>query len=101
MTVDELKAKLDKKEALTLLDVREQEELDIASIPGALHIPMGELRERLAELDKSRPLAVLCHSGVRSAHAVHHLRALGYDAHNVTGGIDAWSVHVDPSVRRY
>jgi rhodanese-related sulfurtransferase len=101
MTVDELKAKLDREEPLILLDVREDEELALARIPGAVHIPMNELPGRHGELDKAKPIAVLCHSGVRSAHVTHHLRELGYDAANVSGGIDAWSVSVDPSVPRY
>jgi sulfur-carrier protein adenylyltransferase/sulfurtransferase len=103
MTVDELKAKLDAKERFTLLDVREEHELAIASIPGAkvTHIPLGELQGRLGELDKDAEIAVLCRSGGRSAHATHHLRQLGYKATNVAGGILAWSARIDPSVPQY
>lgn len=103
MTVDELKAKLDRKDRFTLLDVRESHELDIASIPGAkvTHIPLGQVPQRFAELDKSLPVAVLCRSGGRSAQATHFLRQQGYDATNVAGGILAWSARIDPSVPQY
>lgn len=103
MTVDELKAKLERKDRFTLLDVRESMELEIASIPGAkaTHIPLGQLPERFAELDKALPVAVLCRSGARSAQATHFLRQKGYDAANVAGGILAWSARIDPSVRQY
>lgn len=103
MTVDELKAKLDKKEAFTLLDVREPHELEIASIPGvkSTHIPLGQIPTRLAELDKSREVAVLCRSGGRSGQATHFLRQQGYNAINVAGGILAWSARIDPSVPTY
>ncbi len=103
MTVEELKAKLDKKEAFTLLDVRETHELEIASIPGVkpTHIPLGQLPQRVAELDKARPVAVMCRSGGRSAQATHYLRLQGYDAVNVAGGILAWSARIDPSVPQY
>lgn len=103
MTVDELKGKLDRKDRFTLLDVRESHELDIARIPGAAvtHIPLGQLPQRLAELDKALPVAVLCRSGARSAQATHFLRRQGFDASNVAGGILAWSARIDPSVPRY
>lgn len=103
MTVEELKAKLDKKERFILLDVREAHELDIASIPGVTptHIPLGQVPERFAELDKSQEVAVMCRSGGRSAQATHFLRQKGYDAVNVAGGILAWSARIDPSVPQY
>lgn len=103
MTVDELKAKLERADRFTLLDVRESMELEIASIPGAevTHIPLGQLPQRFAELDKALPVAVLCRSGARSAQATHFLRQQGFDAANVAGGILAWSARIDPSVPQY
>lgn len=103
MTVEDLKAKLDKKDKFTLLDVREAHELAIASIPGVkpTHIPLGQMPTRYAELDKSLPVAVMCRSGGRSAQATHFLRQQGYDATNVAGGILAWSDRIDPSVPQY
>lgn len=103
MAVEDLKAKLDKKEDFTLLDVREAHELEIASIPGVkpTHIPLGQIPTRFAELDKAKPVAVMCRSGGRSAQATHFLREKGYDATNVAGGILAWSARIDPSVPQY
>ena len=84
-----------------LLDVRQPEEYEMARLEGAVLIPLVELPGRLAELPKGQPLVVMCHHGMRSAHAVHHLRAAGYDALNLSGGIDAWSREIDPLVPIY
>lgn len=85
-----------------LLDVREAWELELAGVPGAVHIPMSEVSGRHAELERDRPVAVLCHSGIRSARVAAYLLAQGYTrVANITGGIDAWSTQVDPSVPRY
>ena len=84
-----------------LLDVRQPEEYEAARLEGAVLIPLGELPDKLDALPKDVPLVVMCHHGVRSAHAVHHLRAAGFDALNLSGGIDAWSREVDPTVPRY
>ncbi|MBI4059894.1 MAG: sulfurtransferase [Elusimicrobia bacterium] len=84
-----------------LLDVRRPEEYERARLEGAVLIPLAELPGRLAELPKDLPLVVLCHHGMRSAHAVHHLREAGFDALNLAGGIDAWSRDVDPRVPIY
>ncbi len=86
---------------LELLDVREAWEVALAGIQSARHIPLGELPHRLSELDRTRPHAVLCHHGVRSAMATQYLTQQGFKACNVTGGIDAWSQTVDPSTPRY
>ena len=101
ISVEELKAKLDKKESFVLLDVREQHEYDIARIPGSKLIPLGELDKRVQELDKKSKLIVHCKMGGRSARAVQFLRAQGYDATNVAGGIHDWSEKIDPSVPLY
>lgn len=84
-----------------LLDVRQPEEHRAAALDGAVLIPLGELPGRLSELPKDAPIVVMCHHGMRSAHAVHHLREAGYDALNLSGGIDAWSRDVDPRVPLY
>ncbi|HZW60019.1 MAG TPA: rhodanese-like domain-containing protein [Woeseiaceae bacterium] len=85
-----------------LLDVREPWEIEIASVPGATCIPLAELAARYTELDAGRPLAVLCHSGGRSARAAAFLTAQGFSrVANVYGGIDAWSRQVDTSIPRY
>ena len=84
-----------------LLDVRQPEEYATAKIEGATLIPLAELPGRLAELPKGLPLVVMCHHGMRSAHAVHHLREAGFDALNLSGGIDAWSRDIDQKVPVY
>lgn len=103
MTVTELRSALDAGRDLVVLDVREPEELQLAALPGVLHIPMRDLPLRASELPRDRDLAVLCHHGMRSAHVVAWLRELqGFQrVHNVEGGIDAWSAEVDPGVPRY
>ncbi|MBP6899403.1 MAG: sulfurtransferase [Burkholderiaceae bacterium] len=89
-----------------LLDVREAWELDAArlDLPGATlkHIAMGELPGRLHELDPAQPILALCHHGMRSLQCVAFLQRQGFDAvYNVQGGIDAWSLEVDPTLPRY
>ncbi|MEO5721222.1 MAG: molybdopterin-synthase adenylyltransferase MoeB [Chthoniobacterales bacterium] len=102
LSVLELQEKLEAREPLLLLDVREPHEYEIAHIDTARLIPLGELSARLDELDRAAKIVVHCHSGVRSAHAVQLLRAAGFpNAVNLAGGIDAWSVEVDPTVPRY
>ncbi len=102
ISVIELKERLENEKPLTLLDVREPHEYEIARIDGAHLIPLGELPTRLEELDRDQQIVVHCHSGVRSAYAVQLLQSAGFaNALNLTGGIDAWSVEIDPSVPRY
>lgn len=89
-----------------LLDVREDWELDTArlTLPGTrlLHIPMGQLPQRLHELDPAQTILALCHHGMRSLQCVAYLQRQGHaHVYNVHGGIDAWSTQVDPSVPRY
>jgi len=85
-----------------LLDVRTSEELDEAAIAGALHIPLHELPGRHAELPRDKPIAVLCHHGVRSETAARFLDKAGFaDAMSVMGGIDAYALDVDPALPRY
>lgn len=89
-------------DTVQLLDVREPAELAIASIPGCVTIPMREIASRLPELDRDRPIVVMCHSGVRSRHVAAFLLANGFEqVFNLDGGIDAWSADVDPELPRY
>ena len=100
----EVKAKLDRGEPLVLVDVREPEEVEIASIHGALHIPMGEIYHRYKEIagDPNTEIIVFCHHGGRSERVMNQLWGLGYpNVKNMSGGIDRWSAEVDPSVPRY
>jgi len=102
ISVRELKAKMDKGEPLALIDVREPFEYEIARIEGSRLIPLGELETHLSELSKNGTLVLQCHSGGRSEHAARILREAGFaNAVNLEGGIDAWSVEVDPAVPRY
>jgi len=89
-------------DSATFLDVREPEELAICRLEGALHIPMAEIPARCDSLPRDRPLVVFCHHGIRSAHVVRFLDAKGFaNAVNLSGGIHAWSVEVDPQLPRY
>jgi monothiol glutaredoxin len=101
ISAEELKAMLDRGDPLQLLDVRTPEEQRIASIPGARLLDQ-RVAEDVAELPKETLLVFHCHHGFRSQAAAQHFAARGFtNVCNVAGGIDAWSVAVDPSVRRY
>jgi len=86
---------------LQLLDIREPWEWSIARIGDPQHLPMNDLPSKLDVLDRSRELVVYCHSGVRSNMAAEWLRAQGFRARNLAGGIDRWSREIDTSVPRY
>lgn len=88
-------------EAPQLVDCRTAEEWALARLPGAVLMPLVELEERAADLDPTRPVLVYCHHGVRSVHGALILEALGHTADSMRGGIDAWSLYVDPTVPRY
>ncbi len=89
-----------------VLDVREPWEVQTAAIKAqgfdVVTMPMGEIPTRLAELDPTRPIACLCHHGVRSLRVANFLAQNGFEQlANITGGIDAWSIESDPTVPRY
>jgi molybdopterin/thiamine biosynthesis adenylyltransferase/rhodanese-related sulfurtransferase len=85
-----------------IIDVREQWEYDIAHIAGSELIPLSTLPARASTLDPSKRYAMLCHHGMRSEMAAHWLLQHGFtQLINIDGGIDAWSVEVDPSLPRY
>ncbi len=85
------------------VDVRETWEFATTHIEGCLHLPMGEVPTRAQkELDVDERLIVVCHHGVRSMNVTAWLRRQGFEkAQSLRGGIDAWSVEVDPVVARY
>ena len=104
ITVYELKAKMDRKDPFLLLDVREPYEYEIAKIPGSQLIPVGQLEQRLGELEayKDKEILAHCKSGGRSARAVELLRRSGFKkVFNVAGGINEWSNKIDPSIPKY
>ncbi len=104
-TVDELKARLDRGDAIWILDVREKTEYDICRLPGTTLIPLGELPKRVDELPKgldAPDIVVHCKMGGRSAKAVALLRDRGFTrVRNLKGGILAWIDRVDSSLMRY
>lgn len=81
-----------------MVDVREQDEWDAGHAPGALLVPLSVLRERASELPKETRLLIVCHSGMRSLRATSFLRAEGFDAVNVAGGMAAWAAAGGPTV---
>jgi molybdopterin/thiamine biosynthesis adenylyltransferase/rhodanese-related sulfurtransferase/molybdopterin converting factor small subunit len=98
----ELKAKLDAGENILVLDVREPHEFDICRIDGTTLIPLGQLQDRVSELNAADDIVVHCKSGKRSAKAVEFLQDEGFSkVKNLAGGILAWSDQVDPSVPKY
>jgi adenylyltransferase/sulfurtransferase len=102
VTVEELKAKLDRGDGVVVLDVREPNEYQICRIAGSTLIPLGELPSRTAELDRDRELIVHCKMGGRSAKAVALLQERGFTrVRNLTGGILAWIDRIDPSLSKY
>lgn len=89
---------------LTLLDVREGWELSVASVPAdqqVVHIPMGEVADRIGELDRGKEVAVLCRSGRRSLEVAKYLQQNGFRTVNVAGGILAWSRELDATIPTY
>jgi adenylyltransferase/sulfurtransferase len=98
----DLKSRLDRGDALTLVDVRERQESDINGIPGSIVVPLGALETMAQTFDRSREVVVYCKAGVRSASAVQVLRAAGFKrvAH-LKGGILSWIDEVDPGQPKY
>jgi rhodanese-related sulfurtransferase len=102
ITVRELSLLLCSPSPPVLLDVRRQDEHAWARIDGAVLIPLDELDSRLDELDPSRPHVVFCHHGIRSLGGAVLLERAGFgDVVSLRGGLEAWSLEVDPKVPRY
>lgn len=103
MTVGELKARLDKKENFVLVDVREKDEYNIGHIEGSKLIPLSQFADKaLLELKPDQDIVIHCHHGGRSQRACEFLAGQGFATlANVSGGIHAWSVEIDPDVPQY
>ena len=102
ITARELKAKQDRGDNFTLIDVREPYEYAIGHIPGSKLVPLGTINERLHEFDTADDIVLHCKSGKRSSEALQIFKGAGFKKlHNLTGGILAWSNDVDPSVPKY
>jgi adenylyltransferase/sulfurtransferase len=103
ITVEELKARLDAGEGLRLIDVRESSEHRTAKIEGSELKPLGQIANWANELtDKDEEIVLHCHHGMRSDRACQYMAAQGFtNVKNLLGGIDDWSLKIDPSVPRY
>ena len=105
VTPQEVKRRVDAGAAVHLIDCREPHEFQIARIEGAELIPMRGIPAELGALEsrsQQGTLIVYCHHGVRSMRVVQWLREQGIEAcQSMSGGIDAWSIAIDPSVPRY
>ena len=101
ITPSEFVARRDRGDTLTLLDVREDWELGVASVPNVVHIPMGQVADRLQELDRNTEIVVLCRSGRRSLEVAKFLQQNGYKTVNLAGGILAWSRELDATIPTY
>ncbi len=100
----EVKAAMDRGDDLFLLDVRRPDEWEAARIPGAVLIPLQELGSRVEELaaQRNRRVVVYCHHGARSLRAAAFLRQSGFvNILSMAGGIDVYSVAIDPQIPRY
>lgn len=102
ITPSELQARRAAGTAPVVIDVREAWELQLASIPGVMHVPMNEIPAKLAELDPNAELVIMCRSGGRSMQVAQFMARNGFQSvANLTGGILAWSRDVDPAVATY
>lgn len=99
-----LKARIDGGDPIVLLDCRERDEFERVQLAGAQLVPMSELVERVGELEPLREaeIVVYCHHGVRSRQVANWLRGQGFShVLSLAGGIDRWSLEIDPSLPRY
>jgi len=102
ITASELKSRRDRGENPLVIDVREDWELKLASIPGVVHVPMNQLPARIGEFQRDAETIVMCHAGGRSMRVAHFLANQGFtDVANLSGGISAWSEAVDATVPLY
>ena len=103
ITATELKQRLDNGDDVQIIDVREADEVAIASIPNSKHIPLAQVLQRSSEIDPTRDTVVHCKMGGRSARAIEALQRAGFTGNlsNLKGGIIAWSNEVDPTVAKY
>ncbi|WP_226037599.1 rhodanese-like domain-containing protein [Aquibacillus saliphilus] len=95
ITAKELAEKLKMNKNLSIIDVREDDEVALGKIPGAKHIPLGEIPERLNEIDKNKHHYMVCRSGGRSGNACAFLSNQGYDVSNMQGGMLDWEDKVE------
>lgn len=103
ISATDLKRRMDAGDDIQLIDVRQPDEWAFAKIEGAKLIPLGEILNRMGEIDENRETVIHCKMGMRSARAVEALQRAGFkgDLKNLKGGITAWSNEVDPKVPKY
>jgi adenylyltransferase/sulfurtransferase len=104
LNVRDLAAKLAAKEPVYLIDVRDPWEHETAALPNSVLVPLNELIGRIDELypPDEAVVVVYCHHGIRSLSGAALLEAAGFkNVVSLTGGIDAWSLHIDPKLARY
>ena len=97
----DLKVRLDRRDPIVLLDVREDWETALCRLQNATHIPIEEIEFRTTELDPADEIVVYCHHGVRSAAVANFLRQQGFKAVNLAGGLDFWASSIDRTMKRY
>jgi len=103
ISATELKKRMDAGEDIQLIDVRQPDEYAFAKIPGAKLIPLGQIMQRMGEIDETKETVIHCKMGGRSARAIEALQRAGFTGNlsNLKGGITAWSDEVDPKVPKY
>lgn len=102
ITPRDVKARLDAGERITLIDVREAWEVRRSQLKGAIHIPMNDIPDSLDRIPKEGMVVFVCHHGGRSMQVAQWLAFQGFqNLYNLAGGIERWSMEVDPSVPRY
>ena len=102
VSVGELKRRLDRGSKFNLIDVREPYEYEFCHIEGSKLIPVGQVLDRVKEFSLNAEYVFCCHTGERSGWVVNYLRQHGFTkVKNLTGGIDAWALEIDPSMPRY
>lgn len=91
-----------KNRAIRLIDVRREDEWNLARIEGAKLVTKELVDEIVGSWDKDTPIVFYCHSGIRSLNAAHFFRQQGFtNVKSMAGGIEAWSLAIDPNIRRY
>lgn len=95
ITAQELEEKIKSGEKVNLIDVREDFEVAMGKIPGAIHIPLGSIPEKIEELDKNKHYYMICRSGARSGNACAYLIQEGYDVTNISDGMIGWNGDVE------
>ena len=89
------------KGSITIIDVREPNELKICKIADSISIPLERIPSKLGIFENSKKYAIICHSGFRSQIATEYLNQRGYNCYNVRGGIDSWAENIDNTMNRY